>query len=395
MKKLPLPIFFISCLFLFPACENDDPNTGNNNALFPAVDAAFGGTIDLDNLDNYANQAIPDYITKDNTAGNPITDAGATLGRVLFYDVNLSSDNSVSCSSCHQQQFAFSDSDPASEGVNGNTGRHSMRLINARFADEDNFFWDERANSLEEQSTMPIQDHAEMGFSGTNGDPDFNALITKMEGIAYYPELFEFVYGDPTITEDRMQRALAQFIRSIQSFDSKYDQGRSQVNNNTVPFPNYTASENAGKQLFMAPTEFNGDGVRVSGGAGCLGCHRAPEFDISPNSRNNGEFVALGGGELDTEVTRSPTLRDVVGPGGSSNGGFFHTAFTTDLINVINHYNNLPNQAGNNNLDNRLQPNGNIQNLALTEVEKQQLVDFLMTLTGSDVYTNPKWGNPF
>ena len=90
---------------------------------------------------NYANQPFPSYITKDNTDDNSITDAGATLGRVLFYDVNLSENKTISCGSCHQQANAFSDTATLSMGLNGGlTARHSMRLINTRFADEERFF---------------------------------------------------------------------------------------------------------------------------------------------------------------------------------------------------------------------------------------------------------------
>ena len=180
-------------------------------------------TIDLQNLFNYEDQAIPNYITKDNTDGNPITNEAATLGRVLFYDTQLSSANTISCSSCHIQEFAFGDTSIVSVGVNGVTGRHSMRLVNSRFSDEAKFFWDERAGTLEAQSTMPIMDHVEMGYSGTNGDPDFNQLIEKLDTVSYYDDLFRLAFGDEEITESRMQIALAQFIRSIQSFDSPYD----------------------------------------------------------------------------------------------------------------------------------------------------------------------------
>ena len=77
----------------------------------------------------------------------------------LFYDKNLSIDNSISCASCHQQAAAFGDLATVSTGVDGVTGRHSMRLAYARFGNEDRFFWDERAPSLEAQTTQPIQDH--------------------------------------------------------------------------------------------------------------------------------------------------------------------------------------------------------------------------------------------
>ena len=372
--------------------DNDDAvinNNGNNNSSLAQV---FGNNIDLNSLLNYANQFIPNYIDEDNTGNNEITDAGATLGRVLFYDKNLSVDNTISCASCHKQAFAFGDDNLQSEGVAGLTGRHSMRLVNARFAEERRFFWDERANTLEAQTTMPIQDHIEMGFSGQNGDPGFNDLIEKLEAIPYYQELFTFVYGDAQITEQRMQHALAQFVRSIQSFDSKYDQGRSQVNNNNTPFPNFTQQENIGKNLFMQPPN--------QGGAGCQTCHGAPEFGIDNNSDNNGVVGVIGNpSAIDVDVTRSPSLRDLVRTNGQSNGPMMHDGSLTSLTAVIDHYDDIDIVPGNNNLDNRLRGGGprggNGQNLNLTDQEKAALVAFLRTLSGSNVYTDERWSDPF
>ncbi len=342
--------------------------------------------IDLQNLPNYANQTVPDYIRNDNTTrGNRITDPGATLGRVLFFDRRLSVNDTISCASCHQQENAFGDQDRASTGVAGTTGRHSMRLVNARFGNEDSFFWDKRAATLEEQTTMPIRDHVEMGFSGTNGDPSFADLIAKLSGIQEYQVLFTCVFGDSTITEDRMQRALAQFIRSIQSFDSKYDVGRAQVGNDQDPFPNFSDSENAGKSLYMTR---RGRGVR---GASCNGCHRAPEFDISPNSLGNGVVTAINGG-LDANVTRSPSLRDMFRADGTPNGPLMHSGDHT-IRDVIEHYNAIPGDAPN--LDPRLNRNGRPQRLNLTEQEKLDLEAFLLTLGGSNVYTDARWSDPF
>ena len=214
-------------------------------------------TLDLTRPENYANQPVPAYITKDNTpAGNEITDLGATLGRVLFYDKRLSRNDTISCSSCHHQQNGFSDTATASSGVAGTTGRHSMRLINARFSDEMKFFWDERAASAEVQATQPIQDHVEMGFSGTDGDPDFSDLVTKLSAIEEYQVLFQGVFGEATINEERIGKAIAQFVRSLQSFDSKYDAGRA-IRNEGQPFPNFTASENTDGPLGLVilPTD--------------------------------------------------------------------------------------------------------------------------------------------
>jgi len=375
---------------------------GNDTEPTPSqsdVDAAlmkehFGGNIDLDRLAAYANQTVPFYITKRN--GVVASNAKATLGRVLFYDKNLSANNTIACASCHQQSAAFGDVNQVSIGVNGTTGRHSMRLVNAAFSAETRFFWDERATSLENQTTKPIQDHKEMGFSGQDGDPNLNDLLIKLKAIEYYQVLFKFAYGDTEITESRLQECLASFIRSIQSFDSKYDAGRANAPNDGAPFANFTALENQGKNLFLAPPQLDANGARIGGGAGCGGCHRAPEFDIIPNSGNNGVIGIIGGG-IDYTITRSPSIRDVVKVDGTSNGAFMHNGFTNQLLGVVNHYNQIPiaNVNGNSNLDPKLRPQGNPQNLQLTQTEKDALVAFMRTLSGTNLYTDPKWSNPF
>ncbi len=341
--------------------------------------------IDLTKLNNYANQGKPVYITRTNTpVNNTITDAGATLGRVLFHDKRLSRYSTVSCASCHQQENGFGDTSLASTGVNGSTGRHSMRLINAGFANEPKFFWDERAATLEAQTTQPVRDHVEMGFSGASGDPSFADLVTRLSAIPEYRVLFAMTFGSATINETRIQNSLAQFVRSIQSFDSKYDIGRAQVPDNQA-FPNFTPQENAGKQLYLNPPGPNG--------AGCATCHTPPEFAIDPNSRNNGVTGVIGGG-TDLTNTRSPSLRDMVGPNGKSNGPLMHNGAFATVADVINHYNLIP--GDNSNLDNRLRrPGGAVQNLNLTQTQKNNLAAFLRTLTGSNVYTDAKWSNPF
>ena len=388
---LLLTVLTISCN---SSDEGSDPITIPEDFTQEAILREFDGRIDLTDLPNYSNQTVPSYINEDNTEGNEITDAGAVLGRVLFYDNNLSSDNTISCSSCHKQEFAFGDDEVASIGVNGTTGRHSMRLVNARFSNEENFFWDERASSLEDQTTLPIQDHVEMGFSGQEGDPSFTDLINKLEEIDYYQELFTYVYGDPNVTEQRMQDALAQFIRSIQSFDSRYDEGRSRVNDNDDNFPNFTAQENVGKDLYMARPNFN-NGTRVGGGLGCNACHGAPEFDIDDDSDNNGIINTINGNGTDLTVTRSPSLRDLVNQNGEANGPFMHTGFSDDFMDVMDHYDDI-NGNGNNNLDRRLRPMGsNGQDLNMTQAEKDAVFAFIKTLTGNNIYTDEKWSDPF
>jgi cytochrome c peroxidase len=391
MKKLIL--CFVLGYFCISCNKSDDyqPVT-----TYPNVISAFGSKIDLNNLYNYANQPIPNYITKNNVGGNPISDKGATLGRVLFYDKNLSANNTISCASCHIQANAFGDPAVASVGFNGGTtSRHSMRLINTRFANEFKFFWDERATSLENQTTQPIQNHIEMGFSGANGDAPFTTLVSKLQAIGYYKELFQYVYGSETITEIKIQLALAQFIRSIQSFDSKYDIGRAQAANEGQAFVNFSATENTGKNLFLSPPVFDANSNRINGGLGCAGCHAAPEFDIDPNSRNNGIINNLGGVGTDLTNTRAPSLRDLVNQAGNPNGPMMHNGNFTTLNTIIGHYGAIGTPAINTNLDPRLAPNGIGQKLNLTQTEVQSVIAFLKTLTGSNVYTDPKWSSPF
>lgn len=359
-----------------------------NRFLKLSIILAFGlilssATIDLNHLFNYANQDIPDYVIQDNSGNNPINNKTATLGRVLFYDKKLSSNGSIACASCHIQEHAFGDPNVQSQGVNGLTGRHSMRLVNARFSNENSFFWDERAETLEEQTTQPLRDHIEMGFSGTNGDPTFDDLINYLQSIDYYNTLFEFAYGDSQITENRIQLALAQFIRSIQSFDSRFDQGLVLVNYANEPFPNFTSQENRGKDLFL--------------NIGCADCHIPSGFALHISSFNNGVITVAGmPGEIDITNIRAPSLRDLAKPDGTLNGPFMHDGSFATLLEVINHYNHIPNNPENTNLDTRLRdPNGEPQQLNLTEGEKHDLVAFLKTLGGSDIYINEKWSNPF
>ncbi|MFM2338398.1 MAG: hypothetical protein RL115_1591 [Bacteroidota bacterium] len=399
MKKITITIAAIIALIIIGVSCSKKSGEPTTTDPYVAIKAAFGTNIDPDNLANYANQSRPAYLNpvKDNTGANPITNAKATLGRVLFYDKNLSIDKSIACASCHKQTFAFSDTAQASMGVAGGlTARHSMRLINARFAVEAKFFWDERAATLEQQSTKPIQDHAEMGFSGQSGRPGIATLLANLQSIDYYNELFKLVYGDVIVTEARLQECLAQFVRSIQSFDSKYDVGRAQVANDGVAFPNFTAQENQGKQLFLTPPQFNASGVRISGGAGCNGCHNAPEFDIDPNTKNNGIIgkIAPATG-IDITITRAPTLRDVVNTTGIENGPFMHTGNLRTLQNAIGHYGTINIAPGNNNLDPRLTPGGVGQQLNFNAQEFIALIAFLKTLSGTNVYTDKKWADPF
>ena len=166
--KTTTTAIILSLLFFIACTKNSD-----SGATAPPVDPV-SLVLNLPALPfNYANPTLPAYITASpiqaqiNTPiNNQITDNGATLGRVLFYDKNLSINNSTSCASCHKQANAFSDTELKSEGFNGGlTGRHSMPLTNVKYYPNGRFFWDQRAATLEEQVLTPIQDAVEMGMT--------------------------------------------------------------------------------------------------------------------------------------------------------------------------------------------------------------------------------------
>ena len=98
-------------------------------------------------------------------------------------------------------------------------------------------FWDERAATLEDQTLMPIQDSVEMGM-------DLVTLESKLAATDYYPDLFNDAFGSSTVSSERISLALAQFVRSMVSYESKFDEG---VQTN---FANFTAQEELGTQYF-------------------------------------------------------------------------------------------------------------------------------------------------
>lgn len=352
----------------------------------PSLLRAEEGVIDLAVLPNYANQAVPisDYF-KNASYDNPTTNTGATLGRVLFYDKRLSRNNTVSCSSCHQQAHAFSIPEVVGTGVGGTTNRHPKRLVNLAFAQRSNgiglFFWDRRAPSLESAVTQPIQNPIEMGFSGTNGDPDFGELVAKLSALPEYQLLFSAAFGSPGVDEPRIQRALSQFINSILSFDSKFDAGIALESNINNPFPNFTQSENRGKQLYLTP-------AGQPGGAGCAFCHQ-PDIFANTASGNNGVIAAIGGG-TDVTVNNAATLRDLVNPSGQLNGPLMHNGSFTSLAQVIDHYSAIPRGVP------KIDPMFSAgQILNLTPQDRLDLEAFLLTVSGTALYSDPKWSNPF
>lgn len=383
-------IFLIAtALCALAACKKDENTSVNTDSGDDySADRLVGPHLPIRPF-VYADIALPAYLTTPPINGQinpqnnrPITDNGATLGRVLFYDKNLSANNTIACASCHKQSFSFADPVAFSTGVaGGQTARNSMSLIDARYYPNGHYFWDERAASAEAQASGPITNPVEMGMT-------MPALVSKLQKVFYYPALFQKAYGSPDIDSARIVQAIGQFVRSIVSYQSKYDAGRSALpintNPGTTPFANFTAQENQGKALFFSPD------------IGCAACHGTETF-TAPAARNNGlDLVntdlgkgAITGNPNDNGRFKVPSLRDV-----EKSAPYMHDGRFNTLEEVIEHYST--GVKNNPNLSPPLrQPNGQVHLLNLNPGQKAALVAFLKTLTDDNIATDPKYSNPF
>ncbi len=293
-----------------------------------------------------------------------ISDAQAELGRVLFYDRRLSKDNSISCASCHKQENSFADSGALSTGHRGGLSRRNSvaPLEVLAYGTGGKIFWDGRGKTLDQAVLEPIADSVEMGMP-------LDQLVKKLGQEPYYAALFGAAFDTPGITKEKIGAALADFLEALPRFNSRYDQmmtGRA----------TFTASEQAGYTIFKA---------------NCQACHL-------PNSsktqfENNGlemEYADKGLGGItglasDNGKFKVSSLREV-----SETAPYMHDGRFKTLREVINHYSE--GVVTHPNLGSFLRTKGRLH---LSETQKQQLEDFLKTLTDPEVATNPAFSDPF
>lgn len=323
-----------------------------------------------------------------------VTDAKAKLGRVLFYDNKLSINNKIACGSCHIQSKAFADGQQFSPGFEGLvTSRNSMAIINPAMS-HSGMFWDRRKSSPRELSLQPVVNHIEMGME------DLKLLEIKLSGVDYYPQLFTEAYGSPTITKDKISDAMAAFMRSMVTWDSKYDEGVKSK------FANFSAEEKRGMELFLGkPQDINGNVFQVEEGL-CGGCHGAPMFNdgrnlfssasaYSDNDTGNGIGVNIGLDKVSKDKGtgdgsfKIPSLRNV-----ELTGPYMHDGRFKTLEEVIEHYNSNVQPSAN--LHRRLRDDkGKPKKLNLSDADKNALIAFLKTLTDKKFIEDPKYSNPF
>lgn len=349
-KQTCILVCLVALASFFQYCSKNDQSGADTKAATATTNGTGSPQLPLTSF-NYSGIALPAYIATalasvDNTpAANPITNDGATLGRVLFYDKNLSKNNTVSCGSCHGQDLSFSDSAIKSKGfLGGNTDRHSMALLNVRFYQSGKMFWDERANTLEDQVLQPIQNSTEMGMTLTE-------LVPKISGVSYYPALFQKAFGTTTVTAGRISKSLAQFVRSIVTTQSKYDQVKQGL-------ASFTADERDGETLFL-----------TAGNTPCAGCHAPPMFITSSPVRPFGLADPNDQGINNQNRFKSGSLRNIV-----LTAPYFHNGSISSLQNMLA---------------------GNIPQHSVAPQDRQKLLAFLQTLTDQTIITDAKYADPF
>lgn len=292
---------------------------------------------------------------------NPLTEEGVKLGRRLFHEKRMSINGEQSCSSCHQAEAGFIDAGLAvSKGATGTVGtRNSMPLFNLAW--KDSFFWDGRAPSLRAQVLMPIQNEIEMHESLPR--------VNKKLIAAGYGAQFEQAFGSKRIDSDRIARALEQFLLTIVSYTSRFDQAvRGQAE--------LTEQEKKGFHLFM--TEY--DPRRGLKGADCFHCHGGPLFGNN-GFANNGldtkfKDPGLGaqtGREHDRGRFAVPSLRNV-----ALTAPYMHDGRFKSLEEVVSHYASGVKPSPT--LDPNLAKHAR-RGLELSAADQKAIVAFLKTLT--------------
>ena len=317
----------------------------------------------------------PNLINPDNR----LTIQGVHLGKMLFYEKQMSGDGTLACAGCHMQDFAFTDTARFSTGIQGKKGgRQAMTIFNMAWHGNE-FFWDGRAHLLRDQSLKPIQDKLEM-------DETLPNVVKKLSAMPMYRDQFKRAFGSEEINETRVSLALEQFMNSIVSNSSKYDQF---LKDTTV----YTASEKRGFKLFFE--DYNPFFPDQSG-ADCAHCHSGANFE-NDKYMNNGldddATVTDIGREAVTKMAadkakfKVTSLRNIALTAPYMHDGRFNT-----LEEVVDHYN-----AGiqpSSTLDQALEQTRD-KGLFIDAQDKIDLVNFLKTLTDNKLRSNPEYASPF
>jgi len=282
---------------------------------------------------------------------NPYSAEKVALGKLLYFDKRISADGTVSCATCHDPKFGFTDGAPVSTGIRGQKGgRSAPTVINRAWSLAQ--FWDGRAPTLEAQAIGPMANPIEMGNTHA-------VVVRTIAGLAGYRPLFKAAFGDDDVSLDRIAKAIATFERTVMSGNSPYDRWK------------------AGQANAMAPAAIRG--YHVFQKAQCDACHEGANFTSNMYS-NIGIGIDkpqpdLGRYEItkkdeDWGAFKTPTLREV-----EHTGPYMHDGSLKTLEEVVDYYDK--GETPNKNLDSHIKK----QNLRAEE--KSDLVAFLKSLSGT------------
>ncbi len=367
MKNSVVVILFLSLLVSYSACKKEPVETKEDNYAYDPT------PFDLKLPTNLGWTSFP--IPSD----NPLTNAGVSLGRKLFYDQILSSNGTQSCATCHQQAFGFTDPNQFSLGALGQVGeRHSMPLFNLAWAEKYNlsghrFFWDGGANDLERQALGPIINPIEMS------NPSLVPVLERLQEHSEYPKLFNKAFGSDSITSVKLAKALAQFERTLISSNSPWDKAERRQRLRTQ-------SEINGMQIFVS--EEKGD---------CFHCHgnlSSPFFTdylfhnngLDANPKDPGLF-RITGNPADFGKFKTSSLRNLAFTAPYMHDGRFKT-----IMEVIEFYNSGAKISQT--LDPNIAKHQKEGGLNLTPQEKMDLHNFLLSLSDSSFISNPQFSKP-
>ena len=302
-------------------------------------------------------------------ADNPTTVEGVELGRKLFFDKSLSRDNSISCASCHAPKNAFSDENRFSKGIDGILGnRQSMVLQNLGW--NNNFFWDGRVSSLEEQALKPVTNPIEMHETWTNASD-------KINGQSKYKTDFFKAFGSFRADSTLITKAIAQFMRSLISGNAKFDKWKR-------------------GEVILTPEELSGfDIYRDLNRGDCIHCHVENALFTDDSFQNNGMDQTLtdlglggvNGNTFDEGKFKVPSLRNLEFSAPYMHDGRFET-----LEEVIDFYSEEV-HADSPNIS-PLMEHKDKGGALLNSQEKSDLKAFLLTLSDTEFINNPKHQAP-
>ncbi len=359
-------IFFLGMMLFFSRCgvDPDMTNPDPNTLVYDPTAYVSPPIIGIPPLPVFIN--------------NPLTIKGVALGRKLFYDPILSADSTLSCSGCHNINHAFSDTINFSIGIDGMSGkRNAMPLYNLGYSPFDNgFFWDGRATTLEIQALKPIEDPVEMHDLLPN-------VLNKLSRSDFYPDLFFEAFGVENITNVEVGDALAQFVKSIVSGNSRYDKA-------------------AAGQLFLTDQEVMGfELFNAIDGGDCFHCHGVNAGLFTDYQyRNNGlddvytytAFLDPGYGNVTGDTAdygkfKTPSLRNI-----ELTAPYMHDGRFATLEEVLDHYSE---QVKDTPFTDNFMQFASVGGVQLTPEEKAAIIAFLKTLTDENLRDNPAYQNPF